>query len=101
MKSVVRKLDHDPLPLHLRCPVPHAMADAIMAALARDPAARPTADDFAKRLAGDTALVVVPPAPALNRITRVVIAAAILAACLLAIAFVVRVREVDPPEPAV
>jgi len=101
MPSVVRKLEHDPPPLHLRCPVPRAMADAIMAALARDPAGRPTADEFAQRLAGtDEVAIVAPPAPS-PRIARIAIAAALIAACLLAVAIVTRVREPREPRPSI
>ena len=102
MPSVVRKLEHDPPPLHLRCPVPRTMADAIMAALARDPAARPTADEFAHRLAktDHVAIVAAPRAPS-PRIARIAIAAASIAACLLAVAIVTRMRETRDPRPSV
>ena len=98
--SVVRKLEHDPPPLQLRCPVPRAIADAIMAALARDPAARPSAQQLAQLLADETAPVPVVP-DRNHRIQRVAIAAAVLAACLLAIAIVVRMRDASPPKPSV
>lgn len=104
MQSVVRKLEHDPPPLHLRCPVPRAIADAITAALARDPAARPSAEDFAHRLAGndDSAIVVAPPPPrGGKRIVAIAIVAALLAAALLAVAIVTRVREPAPAKPSV
>ena len=100
MPSVVRKLEHDPPPLHLRCPVPRAMADVIMAALARDPAARPSADELAQRLASSTeAIVVVPPSS--PRMKWIAIAAALFAAALLAVAIVVRLRSTSEPRPAV
>src|SRR5690606_3396584 len=51
MQSLVRKLEADPVPLHTRRPVPGPLGDAIMAALARDPAQRPTADELAQCLA--------------------------------------------------
>jgi serine/threonine protein kinase len=103
MPSVVRKLEHDPLPLHLRCPVPRTMAETIMAALARDPALRPTAAELAHRLAAtdQNAVVVAPAPPPPNRIARIAIAAALVAACLLALAIVTRVREPREPKPSV
>ncbi len=107
LPSVVRKLEQDPPPLHFRCAVPREMADAIMAALSRDPAARPTADDFAARLApAEVEVARAAPAPsaapvpvAARRYARTAIAAAVLAACLLAAAVVVRVREPSPETP--
>jgi serine/threonine-protein kinase len=105
MQSVVRKLEHDPPPLHLRCPVPRTIADAITAALARDPAARPSAEEFAQRLAGndDSAIVVVapPPSGSSKRIAAIAIVAALLAAALLAVAIVTRVREPSQPKPSI
>jgi serine/threonine-protein kinase len=102
MPSVVRKLEHDPPPLHLRCPVPRAMGDAIMAALARDPAARPTADELAHRLAGarEDVAIVAASKPS-KRIARIAIATALLAACLLALAIFTRMREPSTPQPAI
>jgi eukaryotic-like serine/threonine-protein kinase len=104
MQSVVRKLEHDPPPLHLRCPVPRTIADAITAALARDPAARPSAEVFAQRLAGHDASAIVvaappPPVRGSKRIVAIAILAAVLAAALLAVAIVTRVREPSPPRP--
>ncbi|MDQ3341802.1 MAG: serine/threonine protein kinase [Myxococcota bacterium] len=102
MPSVVRKLEHDPPPLHLRCPVPRAMADAIMAALARDPSARPTADELAQRIAGtDEIAVVTPPPRPPPRIAHVAVAVALVAACLLVFAILTRVRDTSEPKPAV
>lgn len=101
MPSVVRKLEHDPPPLHLRCPVPRAIADAIMSALSRDPAARPTAEQFANQLAVDSSsaepIVAQPP----QRIVRIAIGAAVVAACLLALAIVTRMRATAEVKPAV
>jgi serine/threonine protein kinase len=52
MQSLIRKLEHDPTPLAMRVPsVPHRLAEAIMTALARDPAVRPSAEALAERLA--------------------------------------------------
>jgi eukaryotic-like serine/threonine-protein kinase len=102
MQSVVRKLEHDPPPLHLRCRVPRTIADAITAALARDPAARPSAEQFAQRLAGNddsTLVIVTPPATSSKRIVAIAILAALVAAALLAVAIVTRVREPSPPKP--
>ena len=103
MPSVVRKLEHDPPPLHLRCPVPRTMADAIMTALARDPAARPTADQFAQRLAATQELAVVAPPPprSSKRIAGVAVGVALIAACLLAFAIRTRVQDTSEPRPAV
>ena len=101
MPSVVRKLEHDPPPLHLRCPVPRTMADAIMAALARDPSARPTADQFAQQLAATEEIAVVVPPPRPRHIARVAVGVALLAVCLLAFAILTRVRDTSEPKPAV
>jgi serine/threonine protein kinase len=104
MPSVVRKLEHDPPPLHLRCPVPRTMADAIMAALARDPAARPTADQLAQRLAAtrdDELVAVAPPPRSSKRIAGIAVGVALLAACLLAFAIRTRVQDTSEPRPAV
>ena len=102
MPSVVRKLEHDPPPLHLRCPVPRSMADVIMAALDREPTARPTADQFAQRLAAtDEIAVVAPPPPSSKRIARIAVGVALIAVCLLAFAILTRVRDTSEPKPAV
>jgi len=51
MQSLIRKLEHDPPPLATRVPgVPRPLADAVMATLARDPAARPSAERLAELL---------------------------------------------------
>ena len=98
--SVVRKLEHDPPPLQLRCPVPRALADAIMSALARDPAARPTAQELVQLLAEQPAPQ--PGRPDRSRRTQqIAIVTAVLAACLLAIAIAVRMRDANAPQPAV
>jgi serine/threonine-protein kinase len=89
MPSVVRKLSEDAIPLQLRCPVAPELADTIMAGLARDPAQRPTAADFARRLANEPVVVPETPAPAAapnRRLRRIAIASALFAACFLAVA---------------
>jgi eukaryotic-like serine/threonine-protein kinase len=65
MQSLVRKLETDPTPLSARCSVPPALDHAIMAALARDPARRPRADELAALLARADAPAIVPASPAL------------------------------------
>lgn len=104
MPSVVRKLSEDAIPLRLRCPVAPALADAIMAGLARDPAQRPTAADFARRLAGAEEPAVVetpaPVAPANRKLRRIAIVSAVFAAVLLAIA-IARTRSSSAPAPVV
>jgi hypothetical protein len=51
MQSLVRKLEQDPPPLREQIAVPPALGDVIMAALSRDPARRPSAEQLAQRLA--------------------------------------------------
>jgi eukaryotic-like serine/threonine-protein kinase len=53
IRSLIRKLEQEPVPIQARCPVPGTLGDAIMAALARHPAKRPSADEFARVLAAD------------------------------------------------
>jgi serine/threonine protein kinase len=98
MPSVVRKLSEDAIPLRLRCPVAPAIADTIMAGLAQDPAQRPTAADFARRLA-DEPLVETPapsPPPPSRKLRRVAIVSAVFAACFLAVA-IARTRSEPAP----
>jgi eukaryotic-like serine/threonine-protein kinase len=64
MQSLVRKLETDPTPLSARCTVPAALEHAIMAALSRDPARRPRADELAALLAHE-ATALAPASPAL------------------------------------
>jgi serine/threonine-protein kinase len=67
MQSVIRKLEQEAPPLATHRQVPGALGDAIMAAVSRDPAKRPTAAQLAERLAAsDDAVPLVPitPAPA-------------------------------------
>lgn len=64
MQSVIRKLEEEPPPLATKVAVPGPVGDAIMRALAKDPAARPTADQFAGLLAGDESSTrIAPPMP--------------------------------------
>jgi serine/threonine-protein kinase len=53
MQSVIRKLEEEPPPLATKVAVPGPIGDAITRALAKDPAARPSAEQFARMLAGD------------------------------------------------
>lgn len=64
MQSVIRKLEEEPPPLATKVAVPGPIGDAIMRALAKDPTARPTAEQFARLLAGDDSSTrIVPPTP--------------------------------------
>lgn len=65
MQSLVRKLEQDAPPLTTKNPsAPRALADPIMAALASDPAKRPSADALAQMLAAEgDAVAPVPMAP--------------------------------------
>ena len=51
IKSLVRKLEEDPAPVYALRAVPGPLGDAIMQALSRDPASRPSAADFARMIA--------------------------------------------------
>jgi len=51
IRSLVRKLAEDPPPVQTLHAVPGPIGDAIMRALSRDPAQRPTAEEFAHLLA--------------------------------------------------
>jgi serine/threonine-protein kinase len=51
MQSIVRKLEHDAAPLSAKREVPGPLGAAIMAALSRDPAKRPSAAELAAELA--------------------------------------------------
>jgi len=51
LPSIMRKLQDDATHVSTRCVVPPALANAIMAGLARDPARRPSAEAFAQLLA--------------------------------------------------
>ena len=65
MQSVIRKLEEEPPPLATKVAVPGPVGDAITRALTKDPAARPTAEQFARMLAGDESTTrVAPPPPA-------------------------------------
>lgn len=65
MQSIVRKLESEAPPIHTKREVPSILGDAIMAALSRDPARRPSAAELAARLAqAGTAASVTPLAAA-------------------------------------
>jgi serine/threonine-protein kinase len=51
LRALVRKLDHDPPPIHTRRAVSAPLERAVMAALACDPERRPSADELARLLA--------------------------------------------------
>lgn len=57
LRSVFQKLDQDPAPLHARPAVPRWLSDPIMAALARDPATRPPAEELARLLSSSGSAV--------------------------------------------
>jgi serine/threonine protein kinase len=62
MRSVIRKLDHEaPALASKRADVPGPVGAAIMAGLARDPSQRPSADAFARLLAGEDDRIAPPP----------------------------------------
>lgn len=66
--SLIQNLDRDPVPAGQRVPLPPCIDAAITRGLARDPAQRPTADEFAKLLAERDGVVAVPmPAAASSR----------------------------------
>jgi serine/threonine-protein kinase len=108
MQSVIRKLEEEPPPLATKVAVPGAIGDAITRALAKDPAARPTADQFARMLAGDESPArVAPPPPRATpsprptpspRLKWIAGALAAVAAAVLAVAL--SRRSSDSPLPA-
>jgi eukaryotic-like serine/threonine-protein kinase len=85
MQSVIRKLEHEPEPLTTKVAVPGPVGEAIMRGLARDPAQRPTAEQFARMLAGEETPRVAPPASSPN-LKVIALALAVLAVVVLAIA---------------
>lgn len=94
LASLIRKLDHDPIPLRDKVIVGNAIEAAIMAALARDPTQRPTAAQLAHLLASDQAPVL--PVPPPRRRLLIGVLAAIALVTLLAVASYGR----GPPSPA-
>jgi eukaryotic-like serine/threonine-protein kinase len=64
MRSLMRKLEEDPPPLHTRVSVPGPLGASIMAAVARDPARRPTAEQLANMLSAVEHVPFVPPVTA-------------------------------------
>jgi len=103
MQSLVRKLEHEAPPLQQRNPAaPRALAEPIMAALASDPAKRPTAEQLARLLAQDDALTPVPvPAPLAGAATggpsMKLLAVGLLA--IAALALVLALRNDGSPSP--
>jgi serine/threonine-protein kinase len=105
MQSVIRKLEEEPPPLATKVAVPGALGDAITRALAKDPTARPTAEQFAHMLAGDetpAARVAPPPPPRATpspRLKWIAVALAAVAIAVLALALSNRSSS-DSPLPA-
>jgi eukaryotic-like serine/threonine-protein kinase len=60
MQSLMRKLEEDAPPLHTRVSVPGPLGASIMAAVARDPSRRPTAEQLANMLAAVEQVPVIP-----------------------------------------
>jgi hypothetical protein len=85
VSSLVRKLAHDPAPVHTLRAVPGPLGDAIMQALDRDPAQRPSAAEFARLLAATEYA-----RPRSNKLAYVAIAAAVIAVIM--VGFAVRSR---------
>jgi serine/threonine-protein kinase len=95
MSSLLRKLDSPPPPLSERRAVPPSLEAAIMAAVALDPAQRPSAEELANRLAAieDTLMgaalaapIDVPGAAPVSRSRRRLIIGALIGAAVLALA---------------
>ncbi|CAN5477335.1 hypothetical protein BH11MYX1_BH11MYX1_28050 [soil metagenome] len=86
LASLIRKLDHDPIPLRDKVTVGDAIEAAIMGALAKDPARRPTAAQLAHLLATDQAPVVARPTPPRSRRLLLGVIGALALAILLAVA---------------
>lgn len=95
MQSVIRKLEQEPEPLATKVAVPGPVGDAIMRGLARDPAHRPTAEQFARMLAGEEAPRVAPPV-ASAKLKLLALALAAVAAVVLAIALKNRSSSTSP-----
>jgi len=102
MQSLVRKLEQEAPPLQTKNPAaPRALADPIMAALATDPAKRPTAEALAQMLAADgDARAPMTPAPMIPVAAQAGsgpsmkwIAAGLVAIAVLAIVLAVRDRS--------
>ena len=87
MRSVIRKLDHEaPALVEKRADVPGPVGAAIMAGLARDPDKRPSAEVFAKLLAGQHEDRAAPP-PRLASPKLKLIAGALAAVALAMLVF--------------
>jgi serine/threonine protein kinase len=107
MQSLVRKLEQDAPPLQTRNPgAPRALVDPIMAALASDPAKRPSAEELARLLTRDDARSPVPP-PIVATAASVsggpsmkLLAAGLLAIAVLALVLALRERSATPSNAA-
>ena len=107
MQSLIRKLEQDAPPLQTRNPAaPRALADPIMAALASDPAKRPSAEELARLLAQhDAAMVPVPPivaaaAASSGGPSMKLIAAGLIAIAVLALVLALREKPTTVPSAA-
>jgi serine/threonine protein kinase len=102
MQSVIRKLEEDPPPLSTKVAVPGSIGDAITRALAKDPAARPTAEQLARMLAGEeTSPRIAPPPPRATPSPRLRwIAGALAAVALAVLAVALSNRSSDSALPA-
>ena len=101
IRSLVRKLQEDPPPVHTLRAVPGPIGDAIMRALSRDPAQRPGAEEFAQLLArSELAPEPTPPRRKDRTLAYVAIIAALVAAIMLMLAIRSRMTSVAAAQPA-
>ncbi|NVB82427.1 MAG: serine/threonine protein kinase [Kofleriaceae bacterium] len=106
MRSLMRKLSEDPPPVQTRVAVPGPLGAAIMAALARDPGRRPSAEQLASMLAA-TEHASAPPAASRDMAVAPVATRGwthkqklvVAAIAVLALLFIIW-RERDRPVPA-
>jgi hypothetical protein len=87
VRSLMRKLQEDAPPLETRVRVPGPLGASIMAAVARDPARRPSAEQFATMLAATEAIALPEPMPVAGwtRTQKLVVAALAVLALLVLI----------------
>jgi len=104
MQSLVRKLEQEPTPLVERNPsAPRALADPIMAAIASDPAKRPTAEQLARMLADESPAVPAPiPAAAAKSsgLGMKLLAVGLLGIAVLALVLALRNDKPGTPTPS-